>query len=207
MSLDYDAWSRSMVREARSNRCLTVGLISGSRQRNDRRAIDRLPQVLVNQLRDAELDPRLLLVRLDVFVVSRLSANSRVELSGPTLESRYSHGEQSEPELNESPLGRWLQVDVPMPVGETASWTLQRLPRWLAKWKEEFSVILLDLGPICLVPSRIIGRLCHKNFVLLGPDPCGSHEWILRHVAWHHESGSNICGTLVTSISAQPMVA
>ena len=86
-----------------------------------------------------------------------------------------------------------------MPVASSASWSLQQIPRWLPKWRESFQLILIDLGPAHLVPSRAIGRLCDTSYLLLGPKPCGSHEWIMQQLAWHHLSGSTISGSIVST--------
>lgn len=166
---------------------VSVGLMSGSRQPVDRRVVDRL----IHEATDSALanDPasRVLAIRLDVFESRNLDRGID---QAPGI-----------PVAQRSPLGNWSEVAVPMPVGMRASWSLEQIPQWLPEWKKAFSLILIDLGPINLVPSRAIGRLCESCYVLLGPDSCASHEWIMKHIAWHHQSGSVICGTVVTEFA------
>ncbi|MEO8270682.1 MAG: hypothetical protein ABI557_13245, partial [Aureliella sp.] len=88
----------------------------------------------------------------------------------------------------------------PSPIGNRAGWWLEHVPRWMPSWKREFGFLLIDLGPISEVPSRVIGRLCDGCYVLLGPEACGSHEWLLQHIAWHDRSGCTVCGTLITEL-------
>ncbi|MEZ6135308.1 MAG: hypothetical protein R3C53_10400 [Pirellulaceae bacterium] len=183
-----NSWSQTIVRQAKSARSTTVGLVGGSRKAVDRRVLDRLAKSLVSGLREAKLDPRVLVVRLEIREV--------FDLIGPT------QVDQHLPDLMESPLGRWSHVDIPMPVGRTAPWTLEQLPKWLPSWKKRFGVIMLDLGPMHLVPSRTIGRLCDSCFVLLGPDSCGSCEWIQQHMSWHQQSGTQLSGCVLTTFES-----
>ncbi len=179
------SWPEAVVVEACNAACTTIGLMAGSRDANDVRVIDSLVKELSDQFGAREYAARMMLLRLDVHHSTSLERQ---------------HGQPAGlPKSTRSPLGNWSEVAVPMPVGRSASWSLQQLPRWLPKWKSEFDLILIDLGPMNLVPSRAIGRLCDSCYLLLGPDSCASHEWILQHVAWHDRSGSSICGTLLTT--------
>jgi hypothetical protein len=63
-------------------------------------------------------------------------------------------------------------------------------------------MILIDLGPINLIPSRTIGRLCDTNYILLGPNTSASAQWILQYVDYHTYCGSHIAGTLKSSFAA-----
>ena len=107
-----------------------------------------------------------------------------------------------DPGIEKSALGDWHQIDVPMVLGNTAPWALQQLPRWLPKWKLRYGVILIDLGPIHLVASRTVGRLCDSNYIVLGPNSSASAQWLMQYVDYHSYCGSHIVGTLVSSFAA-----
>lgn len=181
-------WAAGIVSEARESKCTTVGLTCGSRQPNDRRVIDSLARTLSEELKVSHPDPRMLVIRI---TLDRSATLPKDVINSKEL-----------PKTTVSPLGQWSDVEIPMNIGKSAPWTLEQLPRWLPKWKNRFSVVLIDLGPMHLVPSRTIGRLCDGCYVLLGPDSCGSHEWILQHMAWHDRAGSTILGTLVSRFAA-----
>ncbi len=178
-------WAEGIVQDLSQNSSMTIGLTNGSRYGCDRRAIDALSRVLDDARGVCHGTRPMLLVRLSVMVGAALERADDQPETGPTVVR--------------SPLGAWSEVSVPVPVGKRASWSLEQLPHWLASWKRDFGLVLIDLGPIHEVPSRIIGRLCDGCYVLLGPDTCASRDWILQQVAWHQHSGSTICGTLVTT--------
>ena len=180
-------WAAQIVRESIPAKCTSIGLTCGSREPNSRRVIDTLARELSQQALAIRRDNRLLLLRLHVFQSMSLE--------------RQDDQPQGAPRATASPLGDWSEVAIPMPVGKRASWSLQNLPRWLPAWKSEFRFVMIDLGPMHLVPSRTIGRLCDRCYVVLGPDACASHAWILEHVAWHDRSGSPICGTILTTVA------
>jgi hypothetical protein len=180
-----DAWAAQIVRESSPARCTSIGLTCGSRDATDRRVVDALTRSLSQQSSSSRRESRLLLLRLNVFHSTELDRQDDQPLGAPRPTT--------------SPLGDWSEVTVPMPVGRRASWSLQNLPRWLPAWKSEYRMLVVDLGPMDLVPSRSIGRLCDSCFVVLGPDYCASHEWILEHVAWHDRSGNTICGTILVN--------
>lgn len=179
-------WADSIVQDCSPHTCTTVGLLSGSRFASDRRVIDALTRVVDEARGLRRLALPMLLVRLDVVV-------------GAPLE-RAPEQSEAAPVPQPSPLGQWSEVTVPVPVGTRASWSLEQLPRWLYAWKRQFRVAIIELGPMHQVPSRVIGRLCDANYILLGPSTCGSRDWILQHAAWHEQSGSTICGCLLTTL-------
>lgn len=179
-------WAAAIVQDCSPHGCTTIGLMSGSRFVCDRRAIDALTRVVDEARGLRRLSLPMLLVRLDV-------------IEGASLE-RASEQSEAAPVPQSSPLGQWSEVTVPVPVGSRASWSLEQLPRWLHAWKRQFRVLVIELGPMHQVPSRVIGRLCDANYILLGPSTCGSRDWILQHAAWHEQSGSTICGCLLTTI-------
>lgn len=176
-------WAAGLVRDWTRTSSLTIGLTSGGRQSCDRRAIDALARNLDEALSTRRVLRPMLLVRLKIMPGSSLERGAEQSECGPPL--------------LRSPLGAWSEVSVPVPVGKRASWSLEQLPRWLDAWRDDFGLVVIDLGPIHEVPSRVIGRLCDGCYVVLGPDNCASRDWILQQVAWHQHSGSTICGTLV----------
>lgn len=182
------AWAESIVREVSGSPHLTVGLISGARYGNDPRCVNRLVGALAARAKTAGDEYRLLSVRLSVVTNEKLEQPPEKTAAVP-------------PAIR-SPLGPWSEVSISVPVGARASWALLQIPSWLSTWKEAFRLILVDLGPINLVPSRIVGRLCDVNYLHLGPDECASSDWLLEHMAWHDRSGSDIVGTLLSDHTA-----
>ncbi len=181
-----ESWAAGLARDASTAKCMMIGLVSGSRSANPRCVIDAYARLIANARREFRLKPPMLIVRMDV----------RHADTPP----RSGQDAEMPPTTSLSPLGPWSEVTVPIPVGKKAGWWLEHLPRWLPAWKRDFGLLLLDLGPISEVPSRVIGRLCDGCYVLLGPEACGSPEWLLQHIAWHHHSGCTICGTLITQM-------
>lgn len=179
-------WAAELARESIQTSCTTIGLISGSRYASSRCVIDGYARRIAAAITELRAKRPMLIVRLDV------RTDDAPPRSGPSAEAP--------PATSVSPLGPWSEVTVPVPVGKRAGWWLEHLPHWLPTWKREFGFLLIDLGPIAEVPSRVIGRLCDGCYVLLGPEACGSHEWLLQHVAWHDRSGCTICGTLLTEL-------
>lgn len=182
------AWAESIIREVSGCQHLTVGLISGARYGNDARCVNQLVSVLASRAKAAGEEYRLLCVRLAVM------SNEKLEQPADQTESV--------PPAMRSPLGPWSEVTIPVPVGARASWSLLQIPTWLSAWKEAFRLILVDVGPINLVPSRIVGRLCDVNYLHLGPEECASSDWLLEHMAWHDRSGSKIVGSLLSGQQA-----
>ena len=149
------AWAESIVREVQGCQQLTVGLISGARYGNDPRCIDRLVGVLARQAKAAGEEYSVLNVRLAVQTTEKLD---RPEGQSDRV-----------PPAVKSPLGNWSELQIPVPIGARASWSLLQLPSWLSTWKKAYRLILLDTGPIHLVPSRVVGHLCDINYLHLGP--------------------------------------
>jgi hypothetical protein len=179
------AWAVEILQECSTKTCTAIGLINGSRFGCDRRVVDALAGMLDQARGHRRITLPMLLVRLQV--------EAGISLERPTEQM------DSAPPLSPSPLGNWSEVSIQVPIGRRASWALEQLPHWLFSWKRQFPLVLIDLGPIHEVPSRIVGRLCSGCYILLGPEACASRDWILQHVAWHEQSGSTICGTLVTT--------
>ncbi len=184
MRVSATSWAQQIVRESLDAKCTSIGLCNGSRHANDRRAIDALARLLCDELAMSRPNHKMLILRLDVV--------SQRQAIADTVEQM-----EKAPLPTVSPLGPWSELTVQVPISNRAGWALEHLPHWLPEWKRMFQLLLVDLGPMSEVPSRIIGRLCDGCYVLLGPGTCASPEWILQHTAWHDRSGSAICGTLL----------
>ena len=168
--------------------CVAVGLINSDMSGNHRQVVDQLARLLDIEITNVAADCSMLLIRLDVQKNNELGQLPD-QPSGRPKEWR-------------SPLGNFAEVEIPMPIGSRASWSLEHVPHWLPAWKRTYNLILLDLGPIREVPSRTIGRLCDFNFLILGPRPTGSVEWLLQQIAWHQQCGSSIVGSILASKSS-----
>ncbi len=179
-------WADCLAHDSLLAKCTTIGLIGGSRFSSPRCVVDAYARLIADSRHACKAKRPMLIVRLDV------RSTDAPPRTGPNSELP--------PATSVSSLGPWSEVTVPVPIGKKAGWWLEHVPHWLPSWKREFGFLLIDLGPIAEVPSRVIGRLCDGCYVLLGPEACGSHEWLLQHIAWHDSSGCTICGTLITEM-------
>lgn len=179
-------WAAEVAQEAVLSNCTTIGLINGSRDSTSRNVVNVYARLLADAFSALRSRRPMLIARLS----SHPARNSRRE---------HQHAD-SAPDVTVSPLGPWSEVTISVSAGKQARDTLESLTYLLPNWKREFGFILVDLGPISEVPSRLIGGHCDSCFLLLGPESCGSHEWLLQQIAWHARSGSTICGTLVTEL-------
>jgi|LakMenE01Jun11ns_1017448.scaffolds.fasta_scaffold9924757_1 hypothetical protein len=182
-------WCEQWVAKLADTPSIAIGLISGHREPNDPRSVHRIARRMSEALTAHPGRLSMLVCQLDIH-------------TGGGMLSKKCSETLVEPEITKSPLGNWHQVQVAMRIGASAPEPLQRLPRWLAKWKHRHSLILVDLGPIHLVPSRMLGRLCDANYLMLGPNWCASSQWLLQYVDYHEYCGSHILGTVVTTIAA-----
>ena len=180
------AWAADVAQESTLANCTTIGLISGSRDATPRCVIDGYARLIADALSALRSRRRMLIVRLN----GRSSSKTRRD--DPHVESI--------PSVTASPLGPWSEVTICFGTGKQAKEKLEGLAYLLPNWKREFGFVMVDLGPISEVPSSLIGGHCDSCFVVLGPEFCGSHEWLLQQIAWHARSGSTICGTLVTEL-------
>ncbi|MBX3422372.1 MAG: hypothetical protein KF752_12540 [Pirellulaceae bacterium] len=181
-------WAEGMVVGRVPGRGISIGMISGHRDACDLRAVYMVAKELSLAINSIPGNQGLLLIRLSMY--SKL----------PGMKSGVE--ESVEPLVQKSALGAWHQTEISIQLGSTASPALQQLPRWVVNWKLGYSLILLDLGPIHLVPSRMLGRLCDQNFLLLGPNFCASAQWLMQFIDYHAYCGSHIAGTLVSSLAA-----
>lgn len=169
----------------------TVGLIGGSRECNDRRAVDRLASAAL-----AGAAGKGLLVRV----------NSEVEIV-PRRSLRAAKTVEAGPPLTPSPQGPWKETVVAMRLGLTAPPNLERLPRWLSKWKRDFSRIVIDLGAINLPVCRTIGRYCDTSFLLLGPNACAGSQWLRDQLDILSNCHVAVAGSLLITTDADAEAA
>ncbi len=160
---------------------VTIGLISGCREGNERGALDRLASASLTG--DAA---RQLLVRLGL---------DNEGLSKRQL--RTARASEQAPTPVVSPLGKWNEVCVPIHLGSTAPVALERLPRWLSAWKRDYSRVLLDLGPLDQPICRAMGRLCDCCMLLLGPETCASPTWLRTHIDHLTQCHARLTGSIV----------
>lgn len=184
------AWCGHIAQVSRGAKNLTIGLTSGNRNNNDARVIYRIMKSLQASVLQQSPTASLLLCRLNVESASAL----RFLGFGKEL--------SQEPLTAKSALGNWFQVDVPIAIGSMAPRALQQVPRWLPKWKMRYDLVVVDLGPMHQVPSRVIGRFCDSNYVILGPDTTASAQWISQFIQYHEDCGAHIGGTIVATSAA-----
>lgn len=187
-------WSVALAAEAHASSCMTIGLVGGSRVANDRHAVEQVVGQVTRELQRLDASDRCLLLHAFTDTSNRGTA-----AAGP-LESRI-------PVAQRSPVGPWFEVALQTtPGGSFSDSTTACLRSWLPVWKQSFRLIMVDLGPVHEPNARALGRLCDGSYLLLGPAACGSQEWIMQQIAWHNQSGSIICGSLVVS-TAQTLIA
>lgn len=181
------AWCNKVALAVEQASVVTVGLLSGNRNNNDSRAIYRIASGLEEALARKSNRKSMLLCRLNVRKATPISIFSRDD------------SQIVEPRIEKSVLGSWSKVDLSLEVSNVAPKLLQQVPRWFPKWKLRYNLILVDLGPMHMVPSRVIGRLCDLNVILLGPESSASAQWVAERVQQHEDCGVHIAGTLVSS--------
>ncbi len=187
MASDVNAasWGSEVATAAQMASTYSIGLMSGSRFQNDRRLVERLVKIAATELVDAT-GASTLLLRLD----------------GSMSEGDQPASRTAPPVATKSPLGPWYEIGLPMPESKSAPRALEQLPHWLPQWKLRHRLVVIDLGPMHLAPSRIIGRLCDSCYLMLGPSTCASHDWIMQQIDFHSRSGSTIAGSIVATTSA-----
>lgn len=179
------SWGGEVAAAAQMATTYSIGLMSGSRFPNDRRLIDRLVKSAAQELCEST-GASTLLLRLDSSAVDTSPAMSRT----------------APPTAVKSPLGPWNEIALPMPESKSAPRALEQIPHWLPQWKLRHRLVVIDLGPMHLAPSRVIGRLCDTSYLLLGPSTCASHDWIMQQIDFHSRSGTVIAGSIVATTSA-----
>ena len=175
-------WGGAVAAAAQNATTYSIGLTSGSRFANDRRSVERLVRCASAELMNAT-GASTLLLRLDPMAPM-----------GPAPTTKT-----SAPVATKSPLGPWYELNLPVPEKNSTAWALEHIPHWLPQWKLRHRLVAVDLGPMHLAPSRIIGRLCDTCYVLLGPATCASHDWIMQQIDFHSRAGSVIAGSIVTT--------
>ncbi|MEC8556908.1 MAG: hypothetical protein VXZ82_18040 [Planctomycetota bacterium] len=174
------SWSDAIVREARETESLTVGITNASRTPSDRRTLFELLAALSERIKTQKLSRQVLCVHL-------------------SCEEESEDSQTRVPTLQRSVVGNWSNVTIPVSKTDEKTWEEDQLSSWLALWKEAFPIILIDLGAIDSSASREIGRFTDANYLLLGPQGCGSLQWILHQVGRHQQHASSICATLVAN--------
>jgi len=188
--LSATSWGGVVAAAAQNATTYSIGLTSGSRFANDRRSIERLVRCAATELMDAS-GASTLLLRLDPMAPVGVAPTTRT----------------AAPVATKSPLGPWYELSLPMPDKSSAPWALEHIPHWLPQWKLRHRLVAIDLGPMHLTPSRIIGRLCDSCYVLLGPTTCASHDWIMQHIDFHSRAGSVIAGSIVATAAVAAAAA
>ncbi len=182
---NYSKWASCIASEAHHADTYSVGLMSASRFANDRRAVDRLLRTAASELSQLEFGASTLLLRMD----------TNGDLSAPLRLG-------SMPAELKSPLGSWYEIVLPVTDKATNERTLEQLENWLPQWKQQHRLVVVDLGPMHLAPSRNVGRLCDVCYLLLGPQTCASHEWIMQQINAHDRNGTVIAGSVITKVAA-----
>lgn len=183
--LNATVWGSEVAAAAEKATTYSIGILSGSRFPNDRRAIERLVKCAAAGLGESS-GATTLLLRLDA---------SAPDPGAPIARTIA-------PVATKSPLGPWYEITLPMTPSNSAPWALEHIPHWLPQWKLRHRLVAIDLGPMHLAPSRVIGRLCDACYLLLGPSTCASHDWIMQQIDFHSRCGSVIAGSLVATTSA-----
>ena len=183
--LNAIGWGGAVAAAAQNATTYSIGLTSGSRFANDRRAVERLARSAATELMNAT-GASTLLLRLDPNAADSGAPTTRI----------------AAPTATKSPLGPWYEISLPMPEKSSAPWALEHIPHWLPQWKLRHRLVAIDLGPMHLTPSRMIGRLCDVCYVMLGPNTCASHDWIMQQIDFHSRSGSTIAGSIISSAAA-----
>lgn len=165
---------------------VTVGLISGSRQPNERLVLSKLAEAGLSADDPGACSG--LLVRLNL---------GNEAISKRQLRSSRASDQAPVPAL--SPLGTWRDVSISMQLGATAPRNLEKLPRWLAAWKREYKRILIDLGPLDQPICRAVGRYCDCCMLLLGPETCASSTWLRRHIDHLTQCDATLSGSIIVS--------
>ncbi len=174
-------WLQRLEETLQSRRTLSIGLIDGSVRPCGRASLDALMQHIVRPT--GHRRRACLLVRTRIFATNNVG--------------RQDDQPPGTPRPHPSPLGRWEEVETPLPVGSTTSWTEQQFPRWLREWQDRFQMVIVHLGPIHLAASRRLGCCVDESFLLLGPDRSGGPEWLQDQLARHTAGGSAICGSIL----------
>lgn len=179
-------WGGEVAAAAQMATTYSIGLMSGCRFPNDRRLVDRLVKSAASELGELT-GASTLLLRLEN-TARELDSNSKLRSAVPVA--------------SKSPLGPWYEISLPMPQSRSAPWALEHIPHWLPQWKLRHRLVVIDLGPMHLAPSRVIGRLCDTCYLMLGPSTCASHDWIMQQIDFHNRSGTSIAGSIVATTSA-----
>ena len=173
---EFSTWASDVATEALAATCLMVGITNGSQLPTDRATFCSIAFQVSSKLADS--GHRTLVLRITDSGQTQEGSSERI------------------PVAHRSPLGSWSEVELFCKASDVQG-DSKLLSEWLPNWKESFQLLLVDLGSLNSPMSRGAGRFCDGSYLLLGPTHCASQEWIMQQIAWHHRSGSTICGTLL----------
>ncbi len=120
-------WASCIATEAHQSTTFSVGLMSGSRFANDRRAVDRLLRTAASELLQLEFGASTLLLRMDIS--GDLSATLKLGAMPAELKS---------------PLGSWYEIVLPAADKVAVDKTLNQLEDWLPQWKQQHRLVVVD---------------------------------------------------------------
>ncbi|RMF43830.1 MAG: hypothetical protein D6753_04140 [Planctomycetota bacterium] len=106
------------------------------------------------------------------------------------------------PPATASPLGRWKETEIPLPIGARPSWTERQFPQWMVQWRREFQLIVVQLGAINSSAARRLGCCMDQNILLLGPRRSAGPEWLMEQIALHSRAGAHISGSILLQPAA-----
>ena len=185
---DLSGWVLQVELEARGTQNITLGIANGHRHPTDRRVLDHLARGLTSAATPTILYGKLLIVRLrdDLaeYALGRAGQGDTTLVASP------------------SPLGGWDVIDLAVSrIAKQRAEVTQFIARALPTWKQQYKLILVDLGSLGDSISRQLGFLCDGSYVILGPESCGAPEWLRLQIGRHSQAGSQVCGTITVAAS------
>jgi hypothetical protein len=178
-------WATAVEQLSAGSVNFTLGLMNGSREPNLKEAVDRLARAYLMGAGGSSLVVRLKLDDEAPLHRSLRSAKS-VDAGPPVLASAG---------------GPWKETIISVEPRAVSAAAQARLPKWLSRWKREYSRVLLDLGPMDHPLGRQLGRYCDTSFILLGPHWCASPMWIRQQLDLLTNCQVAVAGSLVLSTS------
>ena len=180
---DLSAWVLQLELEARGAQNLTLGIANGDRHPIDRRVLDQLARSLTGGANGGLPQGKLLIVRL------------RDESETPSVGRRsVAYGQ-----VSLSPLGSWYVVDLQQDTRGNQGDAAKRVAAELPQWKQQYRLILIDLGSLGGSTSRELGYFCDGSYIVLGPESCAAPEWLRLQIGRHDQAGSQVCGTITVA--------
>ncbi|MEM7474192.1 MAG: hypothetical protein AAF483_04310 [Planctomycetota bacterium] len=187
---DNDCWTSDLVTQVLASDSMTIGILNASRWPNNPRAIHQILNTLSQNLTrrlnegDHSLQKRILCIQLKQQTEFEQEPQNRI------------------PVAQRSPLGDWSEVSVEIYARKDLGRRDERVQQWLPEWKDAFPFIVLDLGAIDSKASHNAARLCDCCYLMLGPEECGSHQWLMQQMQLHQNLGTNFGGSLLAGIAS-----